>query len=141
MLKTTGMVVLPRRGRLQLTPIYAAFQMAKAMARGEIVETTSTGELEAMACRDDRVPSVVAAVNNHTSDAARASVDVRDLPFLSSRAWVGVQRIDAQHSVLGRGLDPPSWHKRSVTRRRLTLSLQLAPHATAQISIYPAKGN
>jgi len=134
-LRLIALVVLLKDGSTQLTPLYAAFQMASAMTSGEIVETAAANELEAMAVRDDRRQRVIATVNNHTAQKKYVEVEFREVPFASRRVRFGVQLIDARHSDKGLGLEKPRWTGPMLMSRRPKIQVGLEPYATAQITL------
>lgn len=125
--------------KIHLTPIYAAFQMVKALAAGRVIEVSAPAPLEAMAARDDDAGTVVAALNNHTGETVQAVVVFRDLPMTTAKVTRCLQRIDETSSDYGRGLQEASCEELELKGRRVQVPAILAPHGSVLISLYPVQ--
>lgn len=125
--------------KLHLTPMYAAFQMVKALAAGRVIEVSAPAPLEAMAARDDDAGTVVAALNNHTGETVQAVVVFRDLPMTTAKVTRCLQRIDETSSDYGRGLQEASCEELELKGRGVQVPATLAPHGSVLISLYPVR--
>jgi len=133
-----ALVIVREDGTLNLTPLYAAFQMASAMAAGnEIVECFAPEPLEAMAVRNDSAASVIITLNNHTPDPVTAPVAVWGLPFNSENVWRGAQVIDEFNSRDGSGLQEAAWDELPIANP-LNFPVTLGPYASLMLSLHPA---
>ncbi len=103
--RSTAMVVIPLQGRYRLTPAYAAFQMAKNMISGQVVETVAEEPFQAMAVWDESRESLVVTLTNTSNEKRVAEIKVNALPPGSpDRVW-RMQSIDEFHSIDGWGLE------------------------------------
>lgn len=134
-----ALVRITEQGNLRLTPIYAVFQMANAMRHGEIVQTTAPAPLEAMAVRWDDAQGVLIMINNHTAKAATFEVVIRDAPLPNGAAVRSIQRIDANNSIDGDGLQNARWDSVTVSAGATMFPLTLDPYATLHIALYPSQ--
>ena len=134
-----SLVSLSKAGKLSFSPSYAVFEMMSAMLRGDIVESaTPTDNLEILATRDDLSQTILIAVNNHSPDAAKVVLTVKEIPFKSGWAHCEIRRIDSHNSHDGQGLQKPTGDWFKLTGGELRLPLDLEPYATVQISISSA---
>lgn len=136
--RSVALGVLSRDGRFQLTPIYAAFEMASAMAHGEIIASSAPEPLEAMAVRDDDVQRIIVTVNNHTEESRNASVTLRDVPFGRDAVMATVQLIDGTHSGAGGGLERGTSQRVAKIAGEIVVPVSLGAYATAQITVQAA---
>jgi len=122
-------------GSLYLTPMYAAFQMMKASASGDILETRATAPIEAMAVRDPQGGFIV-TINNAQGSEALVTVMLNDHDLSSPAVWKAVQFIDAERSNDGRGLEVAQWKEMPSTGASLRFTVKLLPFGSAQALIY-----
>lgn len=130
--------IISKDGRFHLTPIYAAFEMASAMAHGEIVASSAPAPLEAMAIRDDDAQRIVVTVNNHTEDSRDAGVTLRDVPFGRDVVMATVQLIDGTHSGDGGGLERGTSQRVAKTAGEVVVPVTLGAYGTGQITVRAA---
>lgn len=135
MFRRSALVAFNLDGGTELTPMYAAFQMAKNMMDADkIVGSSAPEPLEVMAVRDDRNKRVIITINNHLDQRVSAPVAVRDLPFTADKVKRVVRMIDDSRSANGRGLEKGT-EDRIACGNPLTFSIILKPYSTAQIEL------
>ncbi len=136
MFRRSALVAYDPEGREERTPMYAAFQMARAMADGgEIVECVAPAPLEAMAVRDAD-GRVIVTINNHTPDPVTVPVEVRDLPSGGREVRRVIRVIAEKRSADGRGLEA-GVEDRLPRTEPLTFPVALDAYATAQVTLQP----
>lgn len=127
MFRRSALVAFSTDGKVERTPMYAAFQMAKAMMEGgKIVATTAAEPLEAMATLDAAKQRLIVTVNNHSDQPVKAPVSLRGLPFEASKKTIRI--IDESRSAAGAGLE-----RGRTSPASLAFNLTLRPYSTAQI--------
>ena len=124
-------------GKLSYSPTYAAFEMVNHMAVGDILQTVASGDIEAMASRNDKDQSLTVTVNNHTANEIHTQISLKEMPFPAQRVRAGVRRIDALNSSDGAGLQEPKWEEIESEGDSLKKILILGPFTSAQLIFYP----
>lgn len=133
--RRSGLVAFDTEGRVELTPMYAAFQMANAMATsGEIVESFAPVPLEAMAVRDVAHRRIIVTINNHSPQSVSVPVKVWDPPFDGSTVTRVVQFIDEAGSGDGGGLQAGARDELRYANP-ISFPLTLGPYASAQVTL------
>lgn len=120
-----------------LTPLYAGFQLASAMASGKIVKTSAPEPLEAMAVSHSD-GSVIAVVNNHTNEGVSASAVFRNLPFETAKLNRAMRSIDESAADYGRGLQEAVWEVLPLKGRSVRVPLVVPAYGSIQIQLWPA---
>ncbi len=124
--------------KLFLTPLYAGFQMAAAMSSGKIIGASAPAPLEAMAVHT-KEGSVVATVNNHTSETVETAVFFKGVPFETPKLHWAITRIDESAADYGRGLEEPAWElDEPIKSGSVRVPLVLPAYGSAQITLWPA---
>lgn len=120
-----------------LTPLYAGFQLASAIASGKIVKASAPEPLEAMAVSHSD-GSVIAVVNNHTNEGVAASAVFKNLPFETPKLHRAMRSIDESAADYGRGLQDALWEEMALQGRSVRIPLVVPAFGTVQIQLWPA---
>lgn len=127
MFRRSGLVAFNTDGKVERTPMYAAFQMVRAMMEGgKIVGTSALEPLEAMSTLDSVKKRLIITINNHTDQLVKAPVSVRGLPFKAKKRTICF--IDESRSCNGEGIEHGITDQAS-----LAFNVTLRPYATVQI--------
>jgi len=139
-MRRTAPVRLARDGSHRLTPVFAAFEIARALLEnGKIIRTLADEPIEVMATLDQEKGRVLVAVNNHRGDSCDAKIVVKDLPLKGATpVRLGLQRIDEEKSSDEKGLEPVQWKNLPTVNGTADIKLSLKPYGTILVSILSA---
>ncbi len=134
MQQSVALVNIPVKGRYQLTAMYAAFQMAKELSSGQVLETKAEKPLEAMAVWDAARERLTVTVNNPSPEKAVAEIRVDDIPGQDpERVWT-MKSIDEFHSIDGYGLEEGFELHPLVEGNMASVAILMRPYGVLQMS-------
>lgn len=102
--RSVSLVIIPKDRPFQLTPIYAAFQMAHEILGGEVAEASAEKPLEAMSVWNDVTKKFYLLFTNLSAKTVIADVAVDHFP-IAEPVQTKMKSIDEFHSVDGYGLE------------------------------------
>lgn len=131
--RSTAMLIIPKEGRYRQTPVFAAFQMAQAMSTGHIVQSSSSGVLEAMATVDEAGQKAVVTVTNHTPELVISEFSLSNLPFDLNVVKPVLKSIDEFHSTDGHGIEEGFDIEPKMEEKTAKIAIFVKPYGTLQI--------
>ncbi len=139
----TALVDGPPRARLApsngvsytygLSPSFAVFEMLGNMNRGAYVRVKAEDPLVALATADEAGLRLL--VNNNTPDEHATLVELVNLPGHVGGGLCRIQRVDAEHSSDGGGLEEGEEAKRAMGQGSTSLTLSLPSHGTLLVTM------
>lgn len=102
--RSVSLVIIPKERPFQLTPIYAAFQIAHEISGGQITRASAEEPLEALSIWDKEKGKYHLLFTNKTGKTVIADVLVENLP-VAEPFETRMRSIDEFHSADGYGLE------------------------------------